>query len=860
MTEILYALLKISAFSAVLLAAVMVLRAALKKHASPAMIYALWFLLLIRFVFPITFESTTKLLVFEAKAEPEIQAENVQSVSQDSSDIYENTFFMDAEEAANDFGLPGKGTADGTVAETISEPVQTPQSGSPAGIMDYLKALDITFYIGALWIAVAGVLLSNIAVTAVSLRRYLMRQSLGRNKKLDDILAGCKKELGIKKNIQMVVIEKAASPSITAGFRPVIVIPEALLAESEREKLEFSIKHELMHFKRKDHIIYLVISVIKAAYWFNPAVYVMSRFMKMDMETACDSMVVRNMKDRSKISYAATILDMYAKNNEAPVALGMAIETTKKSAERRIRGIYMRQKSNRLAKALTALTALILAFACFTTACVPSEKVPDVLVPENKPENTALAENKPETTPEPTPEPKALELMNYDTPGTLEYTLENNTEKLVLTVDVNAEIVIPEYAIPIVEVTPKAMTFERVSAVTELITQGRPLYDSNAAEFLRTQTKILGEIEYYEKEIEMCTPDMQDQKKVYEGLIADLKEEYKTAPASYADAIFIPRSEQEPFFAEAGEVAATPTPMPGDLDTSGRIQPIILEQAAFGSQNYYLDIDEAKFPDSLRIWAADDIKQKGVYFKKARMAWETTIRSRPEDFISFDGVDFTLEQAKAIAAPFVYALAPELTLTEYACAVGWDHWGDNFEYVPEGYVLYYTPVYEGVSVRYTEPFSLRMPGMMEATGEVTRKEPNPQEYMAITVLKDGVFSLEYYNPSEQVNIVETNAQILPFDQIQKSFDDYIMGLSNKSGSVDYRAHITVNRIELSLMRVQTPDTDEYRMIPVWDFYGGSWQYYLIGERYENRYNEFYGRSYLTINALDGSIVDRETGY
>ena len=870
MNNIMNALLQMSVFSVFMLGAIMLLRFLLKKHASPAMTYALWFLLIIRFLVPVTFESRTKLFVFERERDAVVyentneQPEGAAIGSAAQPEVYVSgtgEIRAAAQPDAIDEAIPP--ATDAHVASEVQEE-------STVSVWDYFKALDYSFYVLALWIAVAAVFISNLAISAVSLKRYLLKESLGRNKKLVEVLKKCKKELNIKSDIKTAVIGGLASPSITASLRPIIVVPQELLTDNESEKLEFSIKHELMHFKRGDHIAYLLIGIIKAIYWFNPVVYIMNKHMKMDMETACDSMVVKDMNDRLKVNYAATILDMYAKRREAPVALGMAIETTKKSAERRIRGIYMRHKSNKLAMVLTALIASIMIFACFTTACVPENSEPDIVEESQSPQiqSTPLAQSEPENTTEQAAEVKTFEHIDYQTPETLKYSLENDKEKFVLKVDVDAEIVVPEYALPIVEVKPVDLTFAQVNNITQLITQGRPLYDSYAAEFLRTKNKILDEIEYYEKEIEYCKKDIETagadaraQIANYEERIKELEAEYETAPASYAEAVYVPQNDLELMFEEEGVIAATPTPMPGDLDTSGRIEPVVIDEAGFGSQNYSLDIDESSYPDILRIWLTDDIKQTGIYYKKARMWWETTIRPRPESFTSIEGFDFTLEQAEALAAPYVAALDTGMALSEYAYAIGSAHVDDDYQYVPEGYVLYYTPVYEGVTARYAEPApSLQIVSVQEASGESIQAEPNPQEYMAITVLEGGVSAVEYYNPSEQVNVIETNAEILPFDEIQKSFDEYIMSLSNETGSIDYRSYITVNRIELSLMRVQTPGTDEYRMIPVWDFYGGSWQYYLIGEKYESRYNEFYGRSYVTINALDGSIVDRETGY
>ena len=76
--------------------------------------------------------------------------------------------------------------------------------------------------------------------------------------------------------------------------------------------------------------------------------------------------------------------------------------------------------------------------------------------------------------------------------------------------------------------------------------------------------------------------------------------------------------------------------------------------------------------------------------------------------------------------------------------------------------------------------------------------------------------------------------------------------------------MNIERIELGLMRIAQPGSDEYLVVPVWDFYGStilsSERASYTDEEYWQKINHFYGRSFLTVNAIDGSIIDRKMGY
>ena len=76
-------------------------------------------------------------------------------------------------------------------------------------------------------------------------------------------------------------------------------------------------------------------------------------------------------------------------------------------------------------------------------------------------------------------------------------------------------------------------------------------------------------------------------------------------------------------------------------------------------------------------------------------------------------------------------------------------------------------------------------------------------------------------------------------------------------------HMTycVTKVQFSYMRVQVRDKSDYYLLPVWDFTGYmvyDWQM-SPGDMAVAR-GFFHSMSILTINAVDGSILDRFLGY
>ena len=99
---------------------------------------------------------------------------------------------------------------------------------------------------------------------------------------------------------------------------------------------------------------------------------------------------------------------------------------------------------------------------------------------------------------------------------------------------------------------------------------------------------------------------------------------------------------------------------------------------------------------------------------------------------------------------------------------------------------------------------------------------------------------------------------MSFDEIQSVFTK-MMPITNAYTS-DESISITFNitRVQLGLMRITEKDsTDTALLIPVWDFFG---TYTMnVGEG-DSSVNHDTNTSRLTINAIDGSIIDRSLGY
>lgn len=126
------------------------------------------------------------------------------------------------------------------------------------------------------------------------------------------------KELHIRRSIPVIISSKAGSPMIIGFFRPVLVLPET---EYSREEMYFILKHELIHWKRHDIWIKLLLVTANAVHWFNPVIYILKKEAAIDMELSCDEKVIEGAAYSVRKAYTETLFSTLHKQHKKTAAL-----------------------------------------------------------------------------------------------------------------------------------------------------------------------------------------------------------------------------------------------------------------------------------------------------------------------------------------------------------------------------------------------------------------------------------------------------------------------------------------------------------------------------------------------------------
>ena len=190
-----------------------------------------------------------------------------------------------------------------------------------------------------------------------------------------------------------------------------------------------------------------------------------------------------------------------------------------------------------------------------------------------------------------------------------------------------------------------------------------------------------------------------------------------------------------------------------------------------------------------------------------------------------------------------------------------------------GYGVHFVRVADGIPITYTyedggsftgEDGEKWLQAMERGEDYVPEAVYWPYEEMMLVYNHDGFRTFEWKNPYTVEDMSEEYVFLLPFSDISNIFEEMLIkkqadSFNNEGDTVD----IQVDTVVLSYMRVRDKDSLEGTLIPVWDFFGTKTFKNAAGEvdLVVNRvYDGALPESLMTINAMDGTIVDRSLGY
>jgi len=105
-------------------------------------------------------------------------------------------------------------------------------------------------------------------------------------------------------------------PTVIGWIRPVVLLPVSALSGLTVHQLEAILAHELAHIRRHDYFVNLLQTLVETLLFYHPAVWWLSRRIRMERENCCDDLAVSLCGD--PVAYAAALAELEARRGDAP--------------------------------------------------------------------------------------------------------------------------------------------------------------------------------------------------------------------------------------------------------------------------------------------------------------------------------------------------------------------------------------------------------------------------------------------------------------------------------------------------------------------------------------------------------------
>lgn len=314
--------------SSVLILVVIALRYVLRGKLSLRMQYALWLLVLVRLLVPVSF-GASDLSVMNAVPEraPTVQQET------DRQDIIGER--NDAPANAGTVGIPAQSMNEAAPPDLVQN-VTTATVTAPT-----VEKTDWARIAKTVWLAGAAAL--GLVFLAVNLR---FGKKLRRSRERVEETDAC---------LPVYESGETDTPCLFGVAKPSIyVTPDT---RTEAETLRYALAHEQTHYRHGDNLWAVLRGVCLALHWYNPLVWWAAELSRRDAELACDEATIRRIGESERAAYGRTLIRMTCEKRPALLVTATMMTDSGKGLKERISLLVKKPKT----AAYTAVAVLLIA-------------------------------------------------------------------------------------------------------------------------------------------------------------------------------------------------------------------------------------------------------------------------------------------------------------------------------------------------------------------------------------------------------------------------------------------------------------------------------------------------------------------
>ena len=315
--------------SSVLILIVICMRHFLKGKMSAKLQYALWLLVAVRLLVPVSFgNSVLSVENITNQILPMQEDSVVQDMALENMMVESEKDIVYPDAVANE-GVPGMDVNE----ETTYVPIEG-------------NAPDTNVWFWIWMIGVGG-------TAGVFLITNIVFQRKAKKSRNAIYVNWCKRPV--------FVTDEVETPCLVGVFLPIIYVTKEVAEDGLL--LRHTVMHEMMHYKQGDSVWALIRCACLALHWYNPLVWWAAILSKKDAEFSCDEATIKALGEEERKDYGKTLIQLSSKEKYNVFLTATAVTSDKKGIKERIVLIAKKPK----AKWYTLVVCLLI--SCVAVGC-----------------------------------------------------------------------------------------------------------------------------------------------------------------------------------------------------------------------------------------------------------------------------------------------------------------------------------------------------------------------------------------------------------------------------------------------------------------------------------------------------------
>lgn len=359
--------------STVLIFAIIVLRFLLKGKMSLRLQYALWAIVLIRLLIPVSIGQTA--ISVGNWLERILQKEEVHEVYEFTQAELPTMSYQQAyQEVADRYASQGIDIAEIPESE-FSETVEYEIAETMTGEWSLAEIAKTIWIIGGVAVGCWFILTNGFFYYKLRISR--------KEFVLDEAAIASITEATInrcKKKLPVYISDEVDTPCLFGVVHPAIYVTSK--AVKDEALLRHVIAHETTHYLHRDYIWGYFRALCLAIHWYNPLVWWAGILSRNDAEMACDEATISYLGEEERAVYGRTLIDLTCEKRPVVLLTATTMTGSGKSIKERIAMIVKKPKMKRYIGVLVAMVSILCVGCTFTGANTADKEQDTNLVTE----------------------------------------------------------------------------------------------------------------------------------------------------------------------------------------------------------------------------------------------------------------------------------------------------------------------------------------------------------------------------------------------------------------------------------------------------------------------------------------------